>query len=71
MTWRILVEPFAWLLTNWSRPALTRLNASKFEAVIVTKDENMKKGSKIQCIDISMILAGCSILQESVKVGLH
>ncbi|EFP09335.1 hypothetical protein CRE_25105 [Caenorhabditis remanei] len=45
----------------FSGPALTRLNASKFEAVVVTntipQDENMKKCSKIQCIDISMILA--------------
>ncbi|CAI2347705.1 unnamed protein product [Caenorhabditis sp. 36 PRJEB53466] len=45
----------------FSGPALTRLNASKFEAVVVTntipQDENMKKCPKIQCIDISMILA--------------
>lgn len=36
----------------FSGPALTRLNASKFEAVVVTntipQDENMKKCSKIQ-----------------------
>ncbi|EFO98116.1 hypothetical protein CRE_15397 [Caenorhabditis remanei] len=45
----------------FSGPALTRLNASKFEAVVVTntmpQEENMKMCSKIQCIDISMILA--------------
>uniref|UniRef100_A0A0N4ZVF9 ribose-phosphate diphosphokinase n=1 Tax=Parastrongyloides trichosuri TaxID=131310 RepID=A0A0N4ZVF9_PARTI len=45
----------------FSGPALTRLNASKFEAVVVTntipQEENMKACPKIQCIDISMILA--------------
>lgn len=45
----------------FSGPALQRLNNSKFEAVVVTntipQDENMKQCPKIQCIDISMILA--------------
>lgn len=44
-----------------SGPAIQRLNASCFEAVVVTntipQEENMKKCSKIRCIDISMILA--------------
>ncbi|VDN31112.1 unnamed protein product [Gongylonema pulchrum] len=45
----------------FSGPALQRLNSSVFEAVVVTntipQEENMKKCPKIQCIDISMILA--------------
>uniref|UniRef100_A0A7I4YC13 ribose-phosphate diphosphokinase n=1 Tax=Haemonchus contortus TaxID=6289 RepID=A0A7I4YC13_HAECO len=45
----------------FSGPALQRLNNSKFEAIVVTntipQDENMKQCPKIQCIDISMILA--------------
>ncbi|KJH50851.1 ribose-phosphate diphosphokinase [Dictyocaulus viviparus] len=45
----------------FSGPALQRLNTSKFEAIVVTntipQDENMKQCPKIQCIDISMILA--------------
>uniref|UniRef100_A0AC34GXY9 Ribose-phosphate diphosphokinase n=1 Tax=Panagrolaimus sp. ES5 TaxID=591445 RepID=A0AC34GXY9_9BILA len=45
----------------FSGPALQRLNNSCFEAVVVTntipQEENMKKCSKIHCIDISMILA--------------
>ncbi|CAJ0571783.1 unnamed protein product, partial [Mesorhabditis spiculigera] len=45
----------------FSGPALQRLNNSAFEAVVVTntipQEENMKKCPKIQCIDISMILA--------------
>jgi ribose-phosphate pyrophosphokinase len=45
----------------FSGKALERLNNSVFESVIVTntipQEENMKKCSKIQCIDISMILA--------------
>ncbi|CAD5214049.1 unnamed protein product [Bursaphelenchus okinawaensis] len=45
----------------FSGPALDRLNKSSFEAIVVTntipQEENMKKCSKIQCIDISMILA--------------
>ncbi|TKR67778.1 hypothetical protein L596_023874 [Steinernema carpocapsae] len=45
----------------FSGPAIERLNKSAFEAVVVTntipQEENMKKCSKIQCIDISMILA--------------
>ncbi|VDO76294.1 unnamed protein product [Heligmosomoides polygyrus] len=45
----------------FSGPALQRLNSSKFEAIVVTntipQDENMKQCPKIQCIDISMILA--------------
>ncbi|EFO21692.2 ribose-phosphate pyrophosphokinase 2 [Loa loa] len=45
----------------FSGPAIQRLNNSVFEAVVVTntipQEQNMKKCSKIQCIDISMILA--------------
>ncbi|KAH7731121.1 Prps1l1 protein [Aphelenchoides avenae] len=45
----------------FSGPAIQRLNKSAFEAVVVTntipQEENMKQCSKIQCIDISMILA--------------
>ncbi|VDP08327.1 unnamed protein product [Soboliphyme baturini] len=45
----------------FSGPALARLNNSCFESVVVTntipQEENMKKCPKIQCIDISMILA--------------
>jgi ribose-phosphate pyrophosphokinase len=45
----------------FSGPALTRLNSSCFEAVVVTntipQDENMRICPKIQCIDISPILA--------------
>lgn len=45
----------------FSGPALNRLNASKFEAVVVTntipQDKNMEQCSKIKVIDISMILA--------------
>ena len=45
----------------FSGPALQRLNKSCFEAVAVTntipQEENMKQCNKIQCIDISMILA--------------
>uniref|UniRef100_A0A914CKV9 ribose-phosphate diphosphokinase n=1 Tax=Acrobeloides nanus TaxID=290746 RepID=A0A914CKV9_9BILA len=45
----------------FSGPAITRLNNSVFEAIVVTntipQEENMKKCPKIQCIDISMILA--------------
>ncbi|KAI6174142.1 Ribose-phosphate diphosphokinase [Aphelenchoides besseyi] len=45
----------------FSGPALDRLNRSVFEAVVVTntipQDENRRRCPKIQCIDISMILA--------------
>uniref|UniRef100_A0A0N5BKK5 ribose-phosphate diphosphokinase n=1 Tax=Strongyloides papillosus TaxID=174720 RepID=A0A0N5BKK5_STREA len=45
----------------FSGPALQRLNNSKFEAIVVTntipQEENMKLCPKIQCIDISGILA--------------
>uniref|UniRef100_A0A0K0E2G6 ribose-phosphate diphosphokinase n=1 Tax=Strongyloides stercoralis TaxID=6248 RepID=A0A0K0E2G6_STRER len=45
----------------FSGPAIKRLNASKFEAIVVTntipQEENMKMCPKIQCIDISGILA--------------
>jgi len=45
----------------FSGQAINRLNNSVFEAVVVTntipQEENMSKCSKIQCIDISMILA--------------
>ncbi|KRX27309.1 Ribose-phosphate pyrophosphokinase 2 [Trichinella nelsoni] len=45
----------------FSGPALSRLNDSVFEAVVVTntipQEENMKLCPKIKCIDISMILA--------------
>lgn len=45
----------------FSGPAIDRLNNSKFEAVFVTntipQEENMKRCSKVKCIDISMILA--------------
>uniref|UniRef100_A0A1I7RR20 ribose-phosphate diphosphokinase n=1 Tax=Bursaphelenchus xylophilus TaxID=6326 RepID=A0A1I7RR20_BURXY len=45
----------------FSGPALDRLNRSCFEAVVVTntipQEENIKRCPKIQCIDISMILA--------------
>lgn len=45
----------------FSGPALERLNKSAFEAVVVTntipQSENMRRCPKIQCIDISMILA--------------
>uniref|UniRef100_A0A914M9Y9 ribose-phosphate diphosphokinase n=5 Tax=Meloidogyne TaxID=189290 RepID=A0A914M9Y9_MELIC len=45
----------------FSGPAIDRLNNSKFESVFVTntipQEENMKRCSKVKCIDISMILA--------------
>lgn len=45
----------------FSGPALDRLNRSAFEAVVVTntipQEENIRRCPKIQCIDISMILA--------------
>lgn len=45
----------------FSGPAIARINASQFEAVVVTntipQDERMKQASKIQCIDISIMLA--------------
>lgn len=45
----------------FSGNAIDKLNKSKFEAVFVTntipQEENMKRCSKIRCIDISMILA--------------
>ncbi|OON17468.1 ribose-phosphate diphosphokinase, partial [Opisthorchis viverrini] len=45
----------------FSGPALERINKSSFEAVVVTntlsQDENMSKAPKIQCIDISVMLA--------------
>jgi len=44
-----------------SGPAVTRINASAFECVVVTntipQEEKMKHGAKIRCIDISMMLA--------------
>jgi len=44
-----------------SGPAITRINASMFESVVVTntipQDEKMKQCMKLQCIDISNILA--------------
>ncbi|XP_015782624.1 ribose-phosphate pyrophosphokinase 1 [Tetranychus urticae] len=45
----------------FSGPALARINDATLEALVVTntipQDENMKKCPKIQCIDVSMILA--------------
>jgi len=45
----------------FSGNALEKLNKSKFEAVVVTntipQEENMKACRKLQCIDISMIIA--------------
>ncbi|KAK3577053.1 hypothetical protein CHS0354_003135 [Potamilus streckersoni] len=45
----------------FSGPAVSRINSSMFEAVVVTntipQDENMKSAPKIQCMDISMIMA--------------
>ena len=45
----------------FSGPAVTRMNSAGFEAVVVTntvpQEEKMKHCSKIQVIDISMILA--------------
>lgn len=45
----------------FSGPALDRINQSSFEAVVVTNTidqvENMKKAPKIQCIDVSTMLA--------------
>lgn len=44
-----------------SGPAVSRINNSLFEAVVVTntipQDQNMKEAPKIKCIDISIILA--------------
>ncbi|KAL4230197.1 Ribose-phosphate pyrophosphokinase 2 [Mactra antiquata] len=44
-----------------SGPAISRINNSMFEAVVVTntipQEERMKAAPKIQCLDISMILA--------------
>nr|AGC52724.1 ribose-phosphate pyrophosphokinase 1 [Spirometra erinaceieuropaei] len=45
----------------FSGPAIERINKSCFEAVVVTntidQKENMKKAPKLQCIDISTVLA--------------
>ncbi|CAH8842463.1 unnamed protein product [Trichobilharzia szidati] len=45
----------------FSGPALDRINKSAFEAVVVTntlpQEENMRKAPKIQCIDVSTMLA--------------
>lgn len=45
----------------FSGPAITRINESVFEAVVVTntipQEERQKQAPKIQCIDISIILA--------------
>ncbi|VDP49099.1 unnamed protein product [Schistosoma mattheei] len=45
----------------FSGPALERINKSAFEAVVVTntlpQEENMRKAPKIQCIDVSTMLA--------------
>ncbi|XP_053202676.1 ribose-phosphate pyrophosphokinase 2 [Panonychus citri] len=45
----------------FSGPALPRINSASFESLVVTntipQEENMKRCSKIQCIDVSMILA--------------
>ncbi|XP_063412939.1 ribose-phosphate pyrophosphokinase 2 [Mytilus trossulus] len=45
----------------FSGPAITRINESVFEAVVVTntvpQEERQKQAPKIQCIDISVILA--------------
>ena len=45
----------------FSGPALSRLNDSDFEAVVVTnsipQEDNMRQCNKIRCIDVSMILA--------------
>ncbi|KAL8562191.1 Ribose-phosphate pyrophosphokinase 1 [Nucella lapillus] len=59
-----------------SGPAVSRINNSAFEAMVVTntipQSENMKNAPKIKCIDISMILAeACMdismILAESIR----
>ncbi|XP_022254079.1 ribose-phosphate pyrophosphokinase 2 isoform X4 [Limulus polyphemus] len=45
----------------FSGPAISRINNASFEAVVVTntipQDSHMKECSKIQCIDVSTILA--------------
>ncbi|KAH8040806.1 hypothetical protein HPB51_012976 [Rhipicephalus microplus] len=45
----------------FSGPAISRINDACFEAVVVTntipQDQHMKECPKIQCIDVSMILA--------------
>ncbi|VDL94490.1 unnamed protein product [Schistocephalus solidus] len=45
----------------FSGPAIERINKSCFEAVVVTntidQKENMKKAPKLQCIDVSTVLA--------------
>ncbi|RUS87676.1 hypothetical protein EGW08_004517 [Elysia chlorotica] len=45
----------------FSGPAISRINNSMFEAVVVTntipQDQRMKEAPKIQCQDISIILA--------------
>ncbi|CAG2224055.1 PRPS [Mytilus edulis] len=54
----------------FSGPAITRINESVFEAVVVTntipQEERQKQAPKIQCIDISIILAeaSCTIITE-------
>ncbi|KAL5012236.1 hypothetical protein ScPMuIL_010787 [Solemya velum] len=44
----------------FSGPAISRINNSMFEAVVVTnsipQEERMKQATKIQCVDISMIM---------------
>ncbi|XP_013792912.2 ribose-phosphate pyrophosphokinase 2-like [Limulus polyphemus] len=45
----------------FSGPAISRINNACFEAVVVTntipQDQHMKESPKIQCIDVSTILA--------------
>ena len=45
----------------FSGPAIPRINAATFESLVVTntipQDSNMRECDKIQCIDVSMILA--------------
>ncbi|XP_022689279.1 ribose-phosphate pyrophosphokinase 2 isoform X2 [Varroa jacobsoni] len=45
----------------FSGPAIQRINSAAFEAVVVTnsipQDQHMKDSAKVQCIDVSMILA--------------
>ncbi|CAC5360445.1 PRPS [Mytilus coruscus] len=57
----------------FSGPAITRINESVFEAVVVTntipQEERQKQAPKIQCIDISIILAeaSCTIITEEAQ----
>ncbi|GFQ92454.1 ribose-phosphate pyrophosphokinase 2 [Trichonephila clavata] len=45
----------------FSGPAISRINNACFEAVVVTntipQEQHMKECPKVQCIDVSMILA--------------